>query len=171
MTVTAETHVRRGHPITFGLIILFSIIELAVSAWLVARYNQHHNYLSGSENNRVRFLLFNSIWTLLLAPIFMGVFFAAPTSFLGSLLSHSVFIFLTWVLWLAGAAAITATLGGRLDCGLNYTYCGQLNALEAFAWIQWVLLTFALVSVILLAIRARRAGNGVKGPMVQTTTV
>lgn len=34
-----------------------------------------------------------------------------------------------------------------------------------------VLLTFALVSVILLAIRARRAGDGVKGPMVQTAVV
>ena len=65
-------------------------------------------------------------------------------------------MFLTWVFWLAGAAAITDTLGGGLNCGCvvfaifphvrrsnrdmtsrdAVTYCGQLNALEAFAWVE-----------------------------------
>lgn len=29
-----EPHVRRGHPITFGLILLFALIEGCVTAWL-----------------------------------------------------------------------------------------------------------------------------------------
>lgn len=64
-------------------------------------------------------------------------------------------MFMTWVFWLAGAAAITDSLGGGLNCGYvplfillpkneaefiasrdHITYCGQLNAEEAFAWIE-----------------------------------
>jgi len=45
----------------------------------------------------------------------------------------------TWILWLAAAAAITQTLGGALNCNTQsyLVYCGQLNALEGFAWLIW----------------------------------
>lgn len=66
-------------------------------------------------------------------------------------------MFVTWIFWIAGAAAITDTLGGGLNCSFVFTvilcgdsspdvptlihrtgitYCEQLNALEAFAWIE-----------------------------------
>ena len=50
-----------------------------------------------------------------------------------------VFLALSWVIWTAAAAAVTEMLGGGLNCGAQdiYAYCGQLNALEAFAWIIW----------------------------------
>lgn len=53
---------------------------------------------------------------------------------------HSLAI--TWVLWLAAAAAITQTLGGSLNCSHEtfFIYCGQLNALEGFAWLIWFVL-------------------------------
>lgn len=40
---------------------------------------------------------------------------------------------------MAAAAAITQTLGGTLNCGVqtHIVYCGQLSALEGFAWIIW----------------------------------
>ena len=46
---------------------------------------------------------------------------------------------ITWIIWLAAAAAITQTLGGSLNCATNtvFVYCGQLNALEGFAWLIW----------------------------------
>ena len=70
-------------------------------------------------------------------------------------------LLLTWIFWTAGAIAITVELGGGLNCSyvfhsmsspLSQTnpypllpsrtqsvfiYCGQLNALEGFAWIIW----------------------------------
>jgi hypothetical protein len=87
------------------------------------------------------------------------------------------------VFWLSGAAAITQSLNGGLNCGyvasadippllnslvrsLHIVYCGQLNALEAFAWIEWVFLTFAFVFVIVLAVRAGQRGQGYRDPVV-----
>ncbi|EEB92011.1 hypothetical protein MPER_09539 [Moniliophthora perniciosa FA553] len=56
-----DKHVKRGHPIVFGLMILFGIIELAISAWLVSRFNKRHDNFSGTESDRVRYILFASI--------------------------------------------------------------------------------------------------------------
>jgi hypothetical protein len=45
-------------------------LQLAISAWLTSRYASHRNFLSTTERDRVHFLLFCSIWTTVLSPIF-----------------------------------------------------------------------------------------------------
>ncbi|KAI0095124.1 hypothetical protein BDY19DRAFT_916383 [Irpex rosettiformis] len=166
--VDYDPHVRRGHPIVMGLIIVFAIIELSISAWLVARFNSHHNFFSIDERDRTRFLLFASIWTIFFSFLYSLLFFhsASSGSVLTSVGSHAVFMFITWVFWLSGAAAITSTLNGGLDCGKGTTYCGQLNALEAFAWIEFVMTTFALVVITLRGVASARRGDGFRGQMV-----
>ena len=109
--------------------------------------------------------------------------------------SHSSLIccfslFVTWVFWLAAAAALTQSLGGALDCHTQteFVYCGHLNALSGFAWLIWfvffffslyhcltskltivyrVVLTFVFLFVIIRAIMGARRGEGVAGPMVE----
>jgi len=56
------------------------------------------------------------------------------------IISHFTYsLFLSWIVWLAAAAALTQTLGGGINCGaqtyLRFVYCSQLNALEGFAWL------------------------------------
>lgn len=53
--------------------------------------------------------------------------------------SHFHSLGFTWIMWTAAAAAITEMLGGGLNCKLQdtFVYCNQLNALEAFAWVEW----------------------------------
>ncbi len=49
-------------------------------------------------------------------------------------------LFLTWIFWTAGVASITTALGGGINCTTTprrIVYCDQLNAAEAFAWIEW----------------------------------
>jgi hypothetical protein len=47
---------------------------------------------------------------------------------------------------LAGTAALSSALGGSLDCSFyNGPHCSQLNALEAFGWICWIVSRRALV--------------------------
>ncbi|KAI0706158.1 hypothetical protein BC835DRAFT_1260474 [Cytidiella melzeri] len=165
-----DRHIRRGHPITFGLIIAIAIIELAITSWLVSRFNAHHNYFSTDERDRTRFLLFASIWTIFFSFLYMLLFLhsASSGSVLTSVGSHGVFMFITWIFWTAGAAAITQTLGGGLNCGyvLGVTYCDQLNAAEAFAWIEFILFTFALVVVTIRGVASTRRGDGFRGQMV-----
>jgi hypothetical protein len=46
------------------------------------------------------------------------------------------------------------------------TYCSQLVAAEAFAWIEWILITLVFIVVILLAVRGIRGGDRISGPLV-----
>ncbi|KAJ8082155.1 hypothetical protein PM082_008002 [Marasmius tenuissimus] len=164
-----ENYIRRGHPIIFGLLILFGIVELAISAWLTARFDKRHDYLDGTERDRVRYILFASTWTVALSALLSLVFWHSPTgSMLTSALAHLIFLGLTWIIWTAGAAAVTAMLGGGLNCNTQtaFNYCGQLNALEAFAWIEWLLTTIALIVILIRAISVARRGDGYRGSLV-----
>lgn len=159
-------HMHRGYPFVLGLIIVFSIIQLAISAWLTSRFNARHDYFSVAERDRTRFILFASIWTTVLSSCYLLFFFAMPNNPLSSVLSLMVFLILTWIFWTAGAASITATLGGGLNCNQTiFVYCGQLNAMEAFAWILWILTTLLLIAVAIRGILAARRGDGFRGPL------
>jgi len=163
-----DTHIARGHRIVFGLMIFFSIIELSISAWLTAQWNSFGNQNNNDEVSRTHFLLFCSVWTIVFSIAYLGLFLHSRTgSIATSIASHGIFLFFTWLWWTAGAAAITSTLGGGLNCGnTDYGYCPQLNAEEGFAWIMWILVTFALVVVIIRGIGASRSGDGMRGSLV-----
>lgn len=64
-------------------------------------------------------------------------------SFLNLLLSD-ISLSVTWIFWLAAAAALTQSVGGSLDCSIQtkFVYCGHLNALEGFAWLIWYVSCF-----------------------------
>ncbi|CAA7270865.1 unnamed protein product [Cyclocybe aegerita] len=160
--------IRKGHPILFGAIILFSIIELAISAWLTSQYNSHHNFSSGTLRSRVTYTLFVSVWTIVLSSAFLGLFLVNAGNVLVSVMGHFVFLFVTWILWLAASAALTDTLGGTINCATQsvFVHCGQLNALLAFAWIIWALITITLVLVLIRGIQSARKGDGYRGGLI-----
>lgn len=153
----------------FGAIVVFSIIEMCISAWITAKYNANHNFPNSGVRARVRYILFVSIWTILFGSGFLVVFLVATTSALASVASHFFFLTVTWILWLAAAAAITQTLGGALNCHTQsfFVYCGQLSALEGFAWLIWVLLTFMLLFVLIRGITSAKRGDGYAGALVE----
>jgi hypothetical protein len=102
---------------------------------------------------------------------------------------------ITFILWIAAAAAITESLGGGLSCSHQnfFAYCGQINAVEGFAWLIWcvalfhscllnlpthisiitstpshhrILVTITLIMVIIRGIAAARSGAGYGGGLV-----
>ncbi|GAA5952618.1 hypothetical protein JCM8115_003652 [Rhodotorula mucilaginosa] len=167
MSAPAEAHIKRGHVITFSLLALFSLIEWIIAAALVSYYNKDHNYPSNSVRDRVRFLLFAGLWTFVFSFVYIAGFLTAATNFLFSIASHVVWLFVTWVFQLAGTAALSSALGGSLDCSFyNGPHCSQLNALEAFGWICWILLTFMLAFAVWIGARSARSGNGFGGAVV-----
>ncbi|KAJ7221505.1 hypothetical protein GGX14DRAFT_429913 [Mycena pura] len=162
-------HIRRGHPITFGLIILFGVFELSLSAWLTSKFNMLHNERSLTERDRVRFTLFASTWTVAFSTLALLLFWLLTDgSPLTSALAHLIFLGFTWLMWTAAAAAVTEMLGGGLNCSKQdaYVYCNQLNALEAFAWVEWLLVSFAIIFVLVRAVAAARRGDGYLGGLV-----
>jgi len=163
-----DDHVRRGHPFVFGFITLVSLIELIITAILVHDDNSNGGLYSHTIRDRERFLLFTSLWTILFSIFYIVGFLKASGSFLLSIASHGIWLFITWVVLLAGAAAITDTLGGSATCGrFGLPHCHQLTATEAFAWINWILLTFAFFIVVFTGARSMRSGDGFGGPLVR----
>ncbi|KAF7783879.1 hypothetical protein Agabi119p4_44 [Agaricus bisporus var. burnettii] len=161
--------VQRTYPFFFGFVFVFGVITLSISGWLVSRYENLNNFESLAERDRVRYFLFVSAWTVLLTPIVMSLFTFARRSKASSVLVHLVFLFITWVIWIAGASALTQTTGGGMNCSTNtiFNYCGQLNALIAFGYINWILLTFIFAMCILLAVRSWKRGDGLLGSLIE----
>jgi len=163
-------HISRGHPILFGFLILVSVIEMILTAILVHSYNSHNDYPSSGIKTSVRFLLFASLWTLFFSIFYIVTFLMATSSIIASVASHAVWTFLTFIFWLCGAAAITAHLGGGLSCGRDVgdftgPHCNQLNATEAFAWIEFVVFFLLTGLMLFLGYRSSKNGNGFAGSM------
>ena len=161
-----EPHVRRGHPIVFGLILLFSLIEGCITAWLVSQFNSDDNYPNNSYRDRIRFLLFVSWWTVVFSAGYLAFFLINAGSFLVSIASHGIWLAITWFFWLIGAAVYSATLSGRNCGGSDLIHCNQLVATEAFAWITWILMTLAFVVIALLGMGAVRRGDTLSNGLV-----
>ena len=97
---------RHCFPVFFVAIVVFAIIEvcahtrmqrydnlvlqLSISAWVTARYNSRHDFLSTALRDRVRFLLFCSIWTTFLSPFFPVLLLLGSVEVLTSVAAHLV---------------------------------------------------------------------------------
>jgi hypothetical protein len=70
-------------------------------------------------------------------------------------------------MWTATVVAVaTMFYGGLYNCTTQYAYCNELGALEAFAWIEWLLVAFAVIVVLVRGIAAARRGDGLRGGLV-----
>ena len=67
-----------------------TIQQLAISAWLVAKYEAHNNYPSIGVRDRTRFLLFTSSWTIFFSMFYLILFLhsASTGSIMTSVASH-----------------------------------------------------------------------------------
>ena len=122
-----------------GTALVFSIIELGLSAYVVSLTDRSYNYGYGTYRTETpgeyAFLLFDSLWTLLVVGVLAALdFFGArrggvsrPYPWLGW--ATLALNFLTWVFWLAGFAALAAFFGGNPR--------GVGGALLAFAVMLW----------------------------------
>lgn len=60
-------------------------------------FSSDNNYPSNSIRDRLRFLVFVSWWTVVFSAGYLAVFLINAGSFLASIASHGVWIFLTYV--------------------------------------------------------------------------
>ncbi|KAJ7579477.1 hypothetical protein C8J56DRAFT_964299 [Mycena floridula] len=162
MAIDSGKYIRQDHTVTFGLLIL--LFQLALTSWLMALFATHLDAIPSTETNRVRFVLCFSVSTLLHSLIHGLLFWynkGAPVGIAGQF----AFIAQTWILWTGAAATITKMLIGGLNCKTQkqFTYCTQMNAVVAFAWIEWLLITFALIVVLFRGFAIPRRGDGWDG--------
>lgn len=112
----------------YGLAFIFAIIEMGISAWAVSLWDGNR-FTRRATPSEYGFLLFASLWTILVIAVFGVLDFLRGGRF--SWLSMAVLVvnFVTWVFWLSGFAALAAFFGG--------TATGAAGALLAFAVMLW----------------------------------
>jgi hypothetical protein len=137
-------------PMIHVAALVLVIIELGLIAYVVSVFTQ--SWYASSPSS-VNFMLFNSIWSLLvlayvgLAPLYFTSIFHR----LASLALEAV----TMIFWFAGAIALAVAVGGPVSCGDNHI-CGALKAAVAFGWFIWVLFCVLVVLDTIEALRSRR---------------
>jgi len=148
---------------------VFAIIELGLTAYVASTYHgwfgYGYGYYSGSSPSSVNFMIFNSVWSLLvlayvgITPIYMtGIFHK---------LAALVLNVITTIFWFAGAIALAVAVGGPWSCGAN-SVCGSLEAAIAFGFFLWVLFTVLTVVDALESLRSR--GHNAPDPHAKSTT-
>ncbi|EKC97953.1 hypothetical protein A1Q2_07750 [Trichosporon asahii var. asahii CBS 8904] len=157
----AARYVARSSPIVLGIISLFSLIVACITSYLVAKGNGHEGYVNNSYRDRTRFLMFVGWWTFLTSIVYIVAFFVSAMSVVASVLSHLIYISITWVFWLCGAASYAAMMGGGAHCGQPGAppHCSHYVAAEAFAWINFILLSVCLAILIAMTIAGTRRGD------------
>ncbi|KAK7987168.1 hypothetical protein PG996_006231 [Apiospora saccharicola] len=150
-------------PIVHAVAAVFTIIELGLTGYIVSAYNGYWGYgWYGGASDRVNFMLFNSIWSLLvlayvgITPIYMTGWFHK--------LAALVLNALTALFWFAGSVALAVVIGVP-RCG-GGSVCQSTQAAVAFGFFLWVIFMFLTVLDGLEALRSR--GHNVPKPAAHT---
>ncbi|KAK4246487.1 hypothetical protein C7999DRAFT_15400 [Corynascus novoguineensis] len=134
-------------PIIHAVTAVFAIIELGITAYLVSPLWGTPSVLS--------FMLFNSIWSLLvlaylfLTPLYFAHFFHGVAAL--------AIEWITMIFWFAGSIALAAWWGAP-RCAGN-TFCGSTEAAIAFGFFIWVLFAFLVFVDTWAFLRGRGQGS------------
>ncbi|OTB02709.1 hypothetical protein M426DRAFT_322461 [Hypoxylon sp. CI-4A] len=154
--------VLRFVPIVHIVAAVFAIIELGLTAYVANQYNHWWSYYDDDNDaspSRVNFMLFNSVWSLLVL-VYVGVTPLYLTSVfhrLAALALNAV----TAIFWFAGSIALAVFVGGPYDCRSD-SFCGSIEAAVAFGFFLWALFTFLTVIDAIDSLRSR--GHNVSAP-------
>ncbi|KAI1206970.1 membrane-associating domain-containing protein [Annulohypoxylon truncatum] len=146
-------------PIVHIVAAIFAIIELGLTAYLVSGFSGNNNgwYYYDYSPPRLNFMVFNSVWSLLVL-LYVGVVPLYMTSFFHRLAALALNT-ITTIFWFAGSIALAVFVGGPYDCHSN-TWCGAEEAAVAFGFFLWALFTFLTVIDALDSLRSRGHNAG-----------
>lgn len=157
MTVAKFTHLA-----IFSLVIIACLAEIVTSGILVGDYNKLLDLdLYSPLVTRIKYLLFCGLWTVLFSTTYMIGLSVAPDHLLFSVASHLVWLGVTIVLFVSGAAALTSEINGQ-----DFPHQQRLETLQGFAWADSILLGFAMLFVLAIGVGRRNglSGNLLGGP-------
>jgi len=153
--------------VSFGVIIVFSIITLGLCA--------HITNLSTSVGFYFVFAAMD-IATVILTLAFLGTFLVVDILRKGAvpamIIAELVGLGLLWVFWLTTAALVAEENALRFPVGCGSrsgTVCGEFGATVAFAFLNWIII-FAYLGVLLVfcIIQATRGNNQIWFESVST---
>jgi len=152
---------QRYAPWVYIFIVFSSLAEVSVASWLALQYRFHHNYPNLQTRNGTRFLLFSSCWTTATAAVYTLLFLHPVWSKhpVASIGAQAIWIIVTWIFWIVGAALINTGVPSLLVKGrcVGMVYCAQLSSLFGLAVVESLTLTAGMATMIWLAWQSTRS--------------
>ncbi|GAA5854427.1 hypothetical protein JCM8547_001818 [Rhodosporidiobolus lusitaniae] len=142
--------------ILYAVLALSSLLTFILAAAFVGRTEDEYGgyYRSSVE------LLVTGILAMIALPVLHFLFHRRGSqSIVGSLLVELVVVFVLWLLFLGGAAAMADQLPGLNSSYCDTSLCSLGRAVEAFAWISWIALTLLFALLLTGGILAHRRGD------------
>ncbi|KAK6996512.1 hypothetical protein R3P38DRAFT_2565570 [Favolaschia claudopus] len=144
----------RYAPIVYAFMVITSLVEVAISSWVLLQYSLQGNYPNPETRSGVRLVLFSACWTSVTAGAFTILFVHPrwtkhPICSVGS---QSIWILLTWTFWLASALVLNHAIPRLFasDMCQQLIYCGHIRAIFVLFF------TVGLVAMAFLAWRLAR---------------
>lgn len=142
------------------LTIVLSIIVLGLAADLTSTTE---TYLHGAFTFASMGIA-SSVISLVTLPVLLIVDMLRTGAFTSMIVVELVWLFIVWVLWLT-TAALTAQAGQEIPSNCNFvvafftTGCHELQAIEAFSFLNWILLMIYSIVVLVMAIIGSTRGH------------
>ena len=163
-------------PLRIFLYVFLLLVAAVVIGLSAARLNYTTRGLTEDDRDFFRIsyynpivveLLVTAILTLLVSLFMLPIFFSHKrhperTSIPFTFRGEFIFLIPLWILWLVGAAYNQHQFGNLRRCWY-IDACRILTALEAFAWIGWILTTFLLIASIVFVRKNRAMRDPVHG--------
>lgn len=149
---------RISHLSIFTFVMIACLATIITSGILVGEYNKHEMPPTEGIETRTRYLLFCGIWTFILSLVSILGLSSAPDHLLFSIAGHLIWLLVTLVLFVSGAAALTAVIRGE-----HYQHQKRLEILAGFAWADSVLIFSAILLVLSVGLGRR---NGLGGSLL-----
>ncbi|GAB1524930.1 membrane-associating domain protein [Rhizoctonia solani] len=148
---------------SYATVLVFSLIVLGISGYWVGLFQGAGTGLGTPAS----FSLAVSVitWAFMFPALLVSTF--RRGSFLSWVAIELGICGFLWVLWLASAAYTTSLSAGMtLNCDLvsntgAESICRQYQAIQAFSWLNWLILFAYIVLVIALAIKGMNKGQSV----------
>ncbi|KAF8072194.1 hypothetical protein FPV67DRAFT_925640 [Lyophyllum atratum] len=146
---------QRYAPAFYLFIVMSSLIEISLASWLLIQDAYFHNSPNTQTRTAAILLLFSACSTSLTGGAYSMLFLHPrwaehPVASIGA---QSIWVFLTWLVWIVGAGLLNGALPDLLvkaRCN-SLVYCGQIRGLFAIAVIEVLTLTAGMGVLIWLA--------------------
>ncbi|KAF9225383.1 hypothetical protein BS17DRAFT_794966 [Gyrodon lividus] len=152
---------------------IFSIVVLGLAAHLIWLTIQYDNY----------YLIFcalgiaAAVLSLVTLPVMLVTDFVRRGAFTSMIVVELVWLFILWVLWVATAGEAVSASNYYFTYGCIYTEdplvnqaCHEFQAVEAFAFLNFIILLLYTVFLLISALVATSRGNGIWLSSVKEST-
>lgn len=139
----------RSLPVFYALLAFVSLLELAMTSWLLGQYAHTRKFASVGARVGLRGTTFAACWTLVFTMVY-STYLIHPTlvkSVVVSIESQSAWTLLTWCIWVGCTATLNRAvplIALKSRCA-GADYCTQLRSAFALALTEVLILTIGML--------------------------